>query len=197
MDLEHESLKIEMRELGATVLQRQVLERDVPRARAAIAEAIKRGAGRPIVYALSLFNSPSFQTEHRARPKPVNLHGPEDPRYTDDGERIWQWYEVDDEWRHSYLEETIRALHEHRPLTEVGDLPRYQFSDEELQAWAKAMRRQGAVLRLDPSSIRHTAERALDAWSEVWGFENLRAILAQYDDDPEPSLEDDLEPALV
>lgn len=173
MDFESESLKIELRELAATPLQRAVLERDVPRARAAIAEAIKRGAGQPIQYALSLFNSERFQPEPAQRPKPVNRHARSDPTRTDEGERIWQADEVDEVWRHGYLGDCIQAYLEGR-----DPAARYLPSDEECVLWFAAMKERMPALRLDPSGIHWTAAHALGAWAEVWGFEDLLALVA-------------------
>jgi hypothetical protein len=190
VDFEIESLEIELRELGATAVQRQVLVANVERARAAIAEAYTRGAGKPLYYALSLFNSDTFQPERKRKPKPVNRHGREDPLFTDDGERIWQAHEVTDEWRHGHLVDCVKGLSEG-----YDPLARYQPSEEEMEAWVQAMRLRVDVLRIGPRHIRRTSQVALDAWAEVWSFDDLR--LDQAEDDPEPVLEDDPEPVLA
>jgi len=182
-----ESLRLELRDLGATHLQRQLFELDVPRARAAIAEATNRGAGNPLSYAVTLFRSEAFQPEDKRQPKPVNVHGRTDPTRTDDGERIWQASEVDESWRRGYLGDCIAAVAEGR-----DPAAHYAPSDSEMQSWVEAMKRRMPALELDPSRIQHTAKLALDAWAEVWGFDELRLP----DDDPEPVL-DDPEPVIA
>jgi hypothetical protein len=174
-----ESLQLELTELGASHLQRELFEMDVGRARAAIAEATNRGAGNPLSYAVSLFRSEGFQREAKRKPRPINVHGRTDPTRTDEGERIWQAHEVDSGWRRGYLADCIGAMQDGR-----DPAARYAPADEEMRAWVEAMKRRVPVLRLDPLRIRHTAVHALDAWAEVWGFDELRMI----DDDPEPVL---------
>jgi NADPH-dependent 2,4-dienoyl-CoA reductase/sulfur reductase-like enzyme len=177
-----ESLQLELTELGASHLQRELFEVDVGRARAAIAEAANRGAGNPLSYAVSLFRSEGFQPEAKRKPKPVNAHGRTDPSRTDDGERIWQSHEVDSGWLRGYLADCIEAMQDGR-----DPAARYAPSDEEMQAWVEAMKRRVPVLMLDPLRIWHTASHALDAWAEVWDLEELRML----DDDPEPALDEE------
>lgn len=180
-NFEMEALRIELAEIRATLVQRQLLETDVGRARAAIAHAFERGAGNVASYAVSCFKSETFRPEPQRKPKPLNAHGRDDPTHTDEGERVWQAHEVDDAWRHGYLAECRRAFEERWPLERPGDLARYAPSRDEYDRWVAAMKDRMPVLKLDPARIRHTANVALDAWAEVWGFEDLRI-----DDDPEP-----------
>lgn len=192
-NFEMAALRIELAEIGASMIQRQLLESNVERARAAIAHAFERGAGNVASYAVSLFKSETFMPDPRRRPALVNVHGRDDPTHTADGERIWQAHEVDEVWRHGYLGKCITAFNEGWPLEEPGELARYAPSSAEWQAWADAMKTRMPALMLDPAHIRHTAANALDAWAEVWGFEDLRV-----DPDPEPAAVDpDPEPAAV
>lgn len=160
--IETEALRIELRELGATALQSQLLEKDVERARAAIAQAYDRGAGNPLSYAISLFRSEAFEHRKGQKLRPQNDHGKVDPTRTDDGERIWQWHEVDDEWRHEYLADCIAAMSEGR-----DPKLRYQPSDEEFDRVAEIAR--------DPS----TPTSALGAWAALWGFNDLQRRVDQ------------------
>lgn len=186
--LEREALRIELREIGASSMQRGLLEANVDRARAAIAQAYERGAGNVASYAVSLFKSETFMPDSRRRSPLMNVHGKADPTRTDEGERIWQADEVDDVWRRGYLADCIAALDEGRDPAAL-----YAPSPEELDAWVAAMKVRMPVLLLDPARIRHTAVNALDAWAEVWAFDELRR-----DDDPEPEPVDlDPEPAAV
>lgn len=64
---ELELLRADLSRLGATAIQRQTFETDIPKARAALARAQEAGAGRPLSYALTVFNSESV-----ARPRLTN-----------------------------------------------------------------------------------------------------------------------------
>lgn len=192
-NLERQALRIELAEIGASMIQRQLFETNVDRARAAIARAFERGAGNVASYAVSLFKSETFMPDPSRKSALANVHGRTDPTRTEDGERIWQAGEVDDTWRHGYLGVCITALDERWPLETPGELARYAPSSGEWQAWSAAMKRRMPELLLDPARIRHTAANALDAWAEVWGFDDLRV-----DDDPEPDpVDPDPEPAAV
>jgi hypothetical protein len=164
--IETDALRIELQELGATMLQSQLLQTNVERARAAIAQAYDRGAGNPLSYAISLFRSEGFEPEKPAKPKPTNAHGKVDPTRTDDGERIWQWHEVDEKWRHEYLADCIAATQEGR-----DPKMRYQPSDEEFDRVSEIAR------------AAENAVSALDAWATLWGFDDLRQQL-EYEEVP-------------
>ena len=183
MDFDLESLELELTELGASHLQRELFEMNVPRARAAIAEATNRGAGNRLSYALSLFRSEGFSPEPKRKPRPVNVHGRIDPTRTDEGKRIWQADEVDDVWRAGYLTECWQALHERREPT-----TRYQPSEAELDAWMTLMLPPGfsTPISLEPRTLETTAERALQAWAELWGV-----LLPELERQPVPEREPD------
>jgi len=176
-----ESLQLELRELGATHLQRELFELDVPRARAAIAEAAKRGAGNPLSYAVTLFHSDGFQPEAKSKPRPVNVHGAEDPTRTDDGERIWQANEVDADWRRGYLLDCWTAFVEGREPA-----ARYAPSDEEYEAVKALHAPRLPISVLNPTELSANAERALRAWAEVWDVELPERDPEPVLDDPEP-----------
>ncbi len=196
MDSDLRSLRLELGELGASFLQRTHFETDAPRARAALAEAIQRGAGNPLSYAISIFNSESFHAGPPRKSPAVNRHGRQDPRFTDDGERIWHANEVSDEWRQGHLLDCWQAFCEKR-----DPLARYQPSDEEFASWSAVMRRGGDYLPisvLNPSKLHTTAERALRAWAELWSV----GLPSREEADPEPVLApepvlDEKEPVLA
>jgi hypothetical protein len=187
VDFEHETLNIELRELGASTLQRQLFEGNVERARAAIAQAYDRGAGNPLSYAISLFRSESFLPERKPKPKPVNTHAPTDPTRTDDGERIWQADEVDAVWRQAYLRDCWQVFSEERDAA-----AHYQPSDAEFEQVKELHAPRLPISVVNPTELHTNAERALRAWAEVWAVE-----LPERDQDPEPLLELDPEPVLT
>jgi hypothetical protein len=164
VDFEKENLELELAELGATSVQRESLRGDVARARAAIAQAYDRGAGNPLAYALSLYRSEAFQPEAKAKPRAVNQHGRDDPTRTDEGERIWQWHEVDDSWRKGYLLDCWQAFQEGREPA-----ARYQPSEAEFDAVKDLHAPRLPISVLNPTALHTNAERALRAWAEVWG----------------------------
>lgn len=155
MTTELEALRTEMSRIGLTQNQQHTFEMDIPKARAAIAAAV--GASNPAAYSVVAFRKATI--EHVSKPARANLHGLTDPLYTDDGERIWQWYEVDDIWRRGYLDDCWKALREEREPA-----ARYQPSSEELTEL------KGLSGRMDmrPDKIRSTAEAALRAWGMLW-----------------------------
>lgn len=165
VDVGFESLRIELRELGATQEQRDVLEVDPLRARAAIAQARKAGAEVPVSYALSLYRSATWEPDAPRRHRLVNLHGAIDPTRTDDGERVWQADEVDTTWRKGYLEDCSRALSEGRDPAE-----RYLPSAEEFDQWSDVMGVVGPPGNMSPENLTDSAGRALLGWAIVWGF---------------------------
>lgn len=177
-----ELLNLDLDALGASSFQRQHLEQDAPRARSAIAEAQKRGAGQPLSYAISLYNSPNFQPSKAKLTVVTNVHALGDPKISDDGERIWQANEVDDRWRHDYLAACITAYREGWSLERPGDLPRYQPSDEEWTAWQAIMRTRYPAMLIDPLHVEWSAAQGLAAWAELWEFEDLLAEVQPKDE---------------
>lgn len=171
-----ELLNLELEALGASSFQRQHLEQDATRARAAIAEAHKRGAGQPLSYAISLFNSPNFTSTHAKPPALTNAITNADPKHTDDGERIWHAHEVDNGWRHAYLEQCVKAYLEGWELERPGDLPRYEPSSEEWALWMAEMKERVPGLKIDPTHMRWQAAHALAAWATVWEFDDVLAM---------------------
>jgi len=170
-----ELLHLDLDALGASSYQRQHLEQDATRARAAIGEAQKRGAGQPLSYAISLYNSPNFQS---AKPKLTlisNTHALGDPKTSDEGERIWHSSEVDDHWRHDYLAACITAYRDGWALERPGDLPRYQPSDDEWRTWQGIMRTRYPAMLVDPRHVEWSAAQGLAGWAELWEFEDLLA----------------------
>lgn len=180
-----EALRIELTELRASMLQRQVFEQNVDRARAAIAQAYERGAGNPLSYAMSLFRSETFLAEKAPRPKPVNAHAKADPTRTDEGERVWQADAVDETWRRGYLADCIDALMEGREPA-----ARYRPSDDEFTLLTAV-----AVEQTATEVALTDAARALAGWAIVWGFDDLRERLEGLD--AEPELPDAREPVLA
>lgn len=169
--IEMEALRIELRELGASMFQQRMLEGDVDRARSAIAQAYERGAGNPLSYAISLFRSETFLPEAKRRPKPLNAHARIDPTRTDEGERVWQASEVDDGWRREYLADCIDALVEGRDPSE-----RYLPSASEFETLTRVARTQAS----EQVTLRDAA-RALAGWATVWGFDDLRGRLEEFE----------------
>lgn len=152
---ELKALRAEMDAISATPIQRDAFESDPPKARGAIAKALAAGARNPAAYAMSVFRQSSIPVKLPTS----NLHGSIDPTRTDDGERIWQWHEVDDSWRRGYLADCWKALSEGREPA-----ARYQPSALELSALAQL----AGQLEHEPSTIRMTAEKALRAWGMLW-----------------------------
>ena len=147
-----------MSKIGLTPNQRDTFESDVSKAREAIAQAYAADAFNPAAYSVKAFRS--LIAEQPARPLPKsNRHGPLDPTHTDDGERIWQWYEVDDIWRRGYLADCFKALKENREPA-----ARYQPSPQELDDLKAII----GELEHEPSTLRMTAEKALSAWGMLW-----------------------------
>ena len=157
MTAELEALRSEMSRIGLTPNQQHEFELDIPKARASIAAAVGAGAYNPASYSIVAFRKAT--KEHTTKAPKTNLHGLTDPHYTDDGERIWQWYEVDDIWRKGYHSDCWNALREER---EPG--ARYQPSPEELTE----LKGLSGKLDLKPEAIRTTAEAALRAWGMLW-----------------------------
>jgi len=181
-----ELLNLDLDALGASQFQRQTMQSDATRARAALAEAAKRGAGQPLSYAMSLFNSPNFSPSKPKLSLVSNASVLGDPKISDDGERIWHAEEVDDQWRHGYLDQCIKAYLGDWDLERPGDLPRYAPSQEEWTGWMTLMKERAGVLKLDPSHIRWNAAYSLAAWAELWKFEDLLADIC-----PEAPVEQD------
>lgn len=166
VDVDLESLELEMTELGATPSQRATLKTNPARARIAIARAAVVGAKAPIAYAMRLFTSESFLPDGDSKPSGVNLRGRVDPTRDDDGERIWQPHEVSPEWRRGYLRECWKALQDGRE-----PVARYAPSDVELAAL-------GVVTvpeEVSPEFLHGLSERALRAWAQVWGLVEEKA----------------------
>lgn len=158
MTSELESLRAEMASIGLTPNQRETFEADVPKARAAIAKALAADAFNPAAYSVKAFRT--LVTEISARPLPkANRHGVIDPTHTDDGERIWQWYEVDDVWRRGYLADCWKALRDEREPA-----ARYQPSPQEYDDLKAII----GELEHEPATLRMTAEKALQAWGMLW-----------------------------
>lgn len=170
-----ELLNLDLDALGASDFQRQTMQANAPRARAALAEAAKRGAGQPLSYAMSLFNSQNFSPTKPKLSLVSNASVLGDPKRSDEGERIWHANEVDDAWRHGYLEQCIKAYLEDWDVDRPGDLPRYEPSPVEWAGWMELMKDRIQVLRIDPTHVRWQAAHALAAWAELWGFEDLLA----------------------
>lgn len=167
MTFELENLRRELRDLGATRLQFELFESNPSRARASIAQALRQEATNELAYAIALFRSDNFQPDPKRLVRPQNQHVAPDPRYTDDGERIWQAHEVDDGWRRDYLRDCIEAFLDGR-----DPLSRYEASEDEMTLWSDAMRKRTTNIRFDAL----TTAQALSAWAEVWGFEDLGAM---------------------
>ena len=157
MSSELETLRAEMSRIGLTPNQCREFEQDVSKARAAIKAARDSGTERLAAYSIVAFRK--SQKEHTHKAASANLHALTDPHYTDDGERIWQWYEVDDNWRRGYLQDCWKALRECREPA-----ARYQPSDDELTE----LKEFSGKLDLRPEAIRTTAESALRAWGMLW-----------------------------
>ena len=149
------ALRAEMDAIAATPVQRQAFETDPPKARAAIAKALAAGARNAAAYAMSVFRQSAIPIKLPTS----NLHGRIDPTRTDDGERIWQWHEVDDSWRRGYLADCWKALEEGREPA-----ARYQPSQLEFSALAAL----AGELEHEPGTLRTTAEKALRAWGMLW-----------------------------
>jgi len=149
------ALRAEMDAIAATPVQRQAFETDPPKARAAIAKALSAGARNAAAYAMSVFRQSAIPVKLPTS----NLHGAIDPTHTDDGDRIWQWHEVDDSWRRGYLADCWKALEEER-----DPAARYQPSQLELSALAAL----AGELEHEPSTLRMTAGKALRAWGMLW-----------------------------
>lgn len=146
-----------MSRIGLTPNQCREFETDIPKARAAIKAARDSGTDRLAAYSIVTFRR--AQKEHTPKPATANLHGLSDPHYTDDGERIWQWYEVDDIWRRGYLEDCWKALREDREPA-----ARYQPSDDEFTE----LKGLSGRMNMAPEALRTTAEAALCAWGMLW-----------------------------
>lgn len=69
-----ESLRLELDSLAATDVQRQALEANPARARAAISEARKNGAQNLLAYALSVFNAADFTPRNVEQRHGTNRH---------------------------------------------------------------------------------------------------------------------------
>lgn len=158
MSSELEALRIDMAHVGADQLQRKLLEADIPVARAAIAMALERNVRNPIAYAMSVFRGETHHVAAKSKPA-INRHGITDPTHTDEGERIWQWYEVDDGWRRGYLADCWKALREEREPA-----ARYQPSPQEYDDLKAII----GELEHEPATLRMTAEKALQAWGMLW-----------------------------
>jgi len=154
---ELEALRSEMSRIGLTSNQQHEFELDIPKARSAIAAAVDAGAFNPAAYSIIAFRKAT--KEHTPKAQKSNLHGLTDPLYTDDGERIWQWYEVDDIWRRGYLDDCWKALREDREPA-----ARYQPSDDEFTE----LKGLSGRMDMQPERIRSTAEVALRAWGMLW-----------------------------
>jgi len=157
MTTELEALRSEMSRIGLTPNQQHTFEQDIPKARSAIAAAVDSGAFNPAAYSVVAFRK--AKAEHTTHAPKSNLHALSDPLYTDDGERIWQWYEVDDVWRRGYLEDCWKALREEREPA-----ARYQPSPEEFNE----LKGLSAKMDMRPEALRSTAEAALRAWGMLW-----------------------------
>lgn len=150
-------LRDEMSRLGFTQAQQDTLETDVAKAHAAIVKAIDIGASSPSAYALKLFRSPTFAAP--PSPPKSNRYALPDPKYSDDGERIWQHYEVDGQWRRGYLDDCLKALEEGREPA-----ARYAPSDDELNRFHEVT----GKLDTSPQNLVATPKAALTAWGEMW-----------------------------
>lgn len=155
MTTELEALRSEMSRIGLTQNQQHTFEMDIPKARAAIAASLN--APNPAAYSVVAFRNAN--REQTSKPYKANLHALSDPLYTDDGERIWQWYEVDDIWRRGYLDDCWKALREEREPA-----ARYQPSPEEFTE----LKGFSGKMDMRPEAIRTTAEAALRAWGMLW-----------------------------
>lgn len=162
MTIELEALRSDMARIGLTTNQRALFETDIPKARAAIAASLN--APNPAAYSIVAFRNAT--KEHTSKPASSNLHSLTDPLYTDDGERIWQWYEVDDNWRRGYLEDCWKALREDREPA-----ARYQPSPAEFTE----LKGLSGKMDMRPEAIRNTAEAALRAWGMLWFGEEAAA----------------------
>lgn len=147
-----------MNSIGLTPNQQQSFEVDVPKARAAIAKAFAIDAFNKASYSITVFRKSVAESPAHPLPK-ANRHGVIDPTHTDDGERIWQWYEVDDNWRRGYLADCWKAFREDREPA-----ARYQPSPSEYDDLKAIV----GELEHDPFTLRMTAEKALQAWGMLW-----------------------------
>jgi hypothetical protein len=86
------------------------------------------------------------------------------------GEEVRFAHLADPRWKHEYLRQCINALND--PEVEP---PRYEPSLAEWRLWAQTMRSSTVV---DDHITANHAKKALDAWAEVWGFDDLRTLIA-------------------
>lgn len=94
-----EMLTAELAKLSPTTIQRQRLESDPVRGLAAIAKAHEVGANNPLSYAISVFNSSTFETK---KPPPSVNRSVQVSCQTCGGDRFVEWEQQEPPYAESY-----------------------------------------------------------------------------------------------
>lgn len=95
-----EMLKIELEKLSPTTVQRERLESDPIRSLAAIAKAREVGAKNTLSYAISVFNSSTFETK---KPPPSVNRSVQVFCQTCRGDRFVEWEQQEPPYSESYV----------------------------------------------------------------------------------------------